>query len=252
MARMIRRMAIQNFMNPKFGLRDRPLQEWKKIVDFNVYGLTEEEKNGDPDYDKRNGGLRLLGACKSATCQSCKGSGLSNGSQEDIEIHMEKYEKRKYMAEKNGQPTPPLPDYKFCGSCGGMKQQIVDRYYKPWFILDGHGDIVTEMNWLLENPREFVNATLVRTRVLEPTHLFQYKHLHVPPVGFAEILNKNSSDAKARELLQTKFEEKYGVKLDNIEFFPDKILLHSSSLAICKVSGINHTSDDQKKVIFLN
>jgi hypothetical protein len=241
-ARAIRRMMIANFLNPRFGLKKRSLEEWKKIVDLRVYGNLE----ADNSEDRRQGGLRLMGSCKVADCDYCRRTGLA--SEEDQAAHIRQYEEKRERLLKEGKPEPYVPNFSLCHKCHGRKSVLVPRRYMPWIILDGAGHIREEMDWVLQDPFQFVPATLIRTRVASGFRNFLKEPALVPGVGYAE--DAMSHFARTNEqLLQKKFTERFHVDASHIESQSDKIRIHTTSFAVCQVSGKNHKEEELHQVV---
>lgn len=219
-ARAIRRLIIARLINNFFGVYDFNKEYWAKAFDYGVLGSTDEEKLGrnvDLDSDKREGAMRLMGACKVAICPECNN-------------------KKTDKTEKNG-----------CQNCKGRGKIISDKIYKPWLVLDGAGKIVNEkFDWMLEDPFQFVPACLIRTRVVDTSPEFVLVD-STPQVGFGEPLNAVARTKAALDFLKARFVEKFGIAPGEIEYDNDncEYVIPCSAMQVCRINKINHHIQDE-------
>lgn len=133
------RNSIVYALIDKFGERDTKNGEntWDKVIDSNVYSSSGSYQ----------GGMRVLYACKLDVCTECNGTGIPTEEQLKLNKQLKK-----------------------CVECQGKKKMDIERFYKPYIILDHEGKKSKKLDWLVDQNNAFqaLLASSIRTCLIEP------------------------------------------------------------------------------------
>ncbi|CAH6421047.1 Hypothetical protein UVM_LOCUS326 [uncultured virus] len=167
-AKDIRRLAIarcEAVLGPRIGPGKNP---WSNVFDLSVY---------------KGSGLRMVGSFKRGKCKKCNGTGSvpkpadandKTGGTTTIVPPKAKRRRKQQQSQEDARSSadeapPVIEDQDPCPEKCFNGHVMVQRVYRPWMVLDGHGRYDPTMEWLCRNPHEFVHATTIRTLVSEPS-----------------------------------------------------------------------------------
>lgn len=147
------RLACIKALNNRLE-RKPPQNSWEEAFDAKPYG--------------KGGGVRMLGSSKLTLCPQCYGKGEA-GENDPRNNPLGGASRADPTIQPFDQGTRSFIDkHRQCTVCHGKKTVQELKYYSPKWILDGTGHIDNDLSWVLDDPREFVFASSIRTRVFEP------------------------------------------------------------------------------------